>query len=134
MEKDQLDLELLMLAKKITVLSELSYNDSEYDQIEEELHELEDVFLEKYGDFIEEIILEVHNKYCPANDVLVPIAYLGNKYIFDDGSVDVASDQGVLIEMREYPDKSVRLVLVPSPARILLMVGDDFKKEVWKLE
>lgn len=134
MDKNQLDIELLNLAKKITTLSRLSYNDVEYDQIEEELHVLEDDFLENYGDFIEDAILEVHNKYCPDNDVLVPIAYLGNKYIFTEGSVDIDSNQGVLVDASDYPDKSARLVLVPSPVRIMLMVGDDIKKEVWKLE
>ncbi len=134
MDKSKLDFDLRIIAKKITALSGLSYSDKEYDHIEEEIHSLEDEFMYNYGEFLEEAISKVHNEYCPDNDVLVPIAYLANEYIFKDDSVEVSSGQGVLVDVNDYPDKLVRLALVPSPTRIMLLVGDEIKEEVWKLE
>ena len=133
MDKSKLDFDLRIIAEKITALSGLSYSDKEYDHIEEELHSLEDEFMHNYGEFVEEAISKVHKQHCPDNDVLVPIAYIANEYIFKDDTVEVSSGQGVLVDVRDYPGKLVRLALVPSPTRIMLLVGDDIKKEVWKL-
>ncbi len=44
----------------------------------------------------------------------------------------------MLVDVDGYPNKTVRLALVPSPTRILLLVGDEIKEEVkwweWRLD
>ena len=50
MDIKALDRELAALVEMKNKLSVLDYSDENYDTIEEELHDLEDDFLENYGD------------------------------------------------------------------------------------
>lgn len=129
---------LVGIAEKKNQLSKLSYDDKNYDTIEEELHDLEDDFIEDYGSYLEEALSFVHDEFCADNDVLMPIAYIAQEYKIvgknADGSdtYDVNDQQGVLVEADDYPGKVVRLVIVPNPTRILLQVGKEKKEEVWR--
>ena len=134
MDMHQLDSNLRVLAEKKTALSSLDYSSDDYDKIEEELHVLEDHFQEKYGDYLEKVFSKIHDEYCRNTDVLLPIAYLADHYEISESSVDVSSDQGVYVEVNDYPDRPSRLVLVPSPTRIVLQLGSEEKKEVWKAD
>lgn len=134
MNIEALDQALVKIVEKKNILSKLNYNDKNYDQVEEELHDLEDDFVEEYGDYLEEILADVHDELCPDNDVLLPIAYLANKYVKkeDNGQVTYhAADGGVLVDVDEYPDKLTRLVLVPKPTRLMLQVGNQQEEQVW---
>ena len=111
-----LDQALENIVKKREELSKINYNNPKYDDLEEELHGLEDDFQEEYGDFLEQALQQVHDEYCPDNDVLMPIGYLG---------------QGVPVEVDKLPGKDTRLVLAPSPVRIILSVGKDKQQIVW---
>lgn len=132
MDVNDLDNELKLIADKKNRLSELSYSDSEYDELEEELHNLEDEILEKYGTYLEDAFNEVHDEYCPDTEVLSPIAYIANKYKTNGGGYDVDPGEGVPVDVDDYPGKSSRLVLIPGPPRIVLQVADEEKMEVWK--
>jgi hypothetical protein len=110
-----LDKALAEIIKCKTELGELSYNNPKYDELEDALHELEDDFQEKFGIKLEEILQDVHDKYCPDNDVLLPVAYLG---------------KGVIVEADEYPGKDTRLTLLTGPPRIILSLGTS-QKVVW---
>ena len=134
MDIDKLNGDLCKLALKKNELSVLDYDNEEYDRVEEELHSLEDEFQENYGDYLEEALSYVHDEFCADNDVLLPIAYLANKYKVEDDRFDVDTNQGVLVDVDDFPGKSVRLVLVPSPTRILLIVDENTREEVWKAE
>ena len=116
MDYKALDQALLDIVNKREELSKLNYNNPKYDDLEEELHDLEDDFQEAYGDFLEQALQQVHDEYCPDNDVLMPIGYLG---------------QGVPVEVDKLPGKDTRLVLAPSPVRIILSVGKDKQQVVW---
>lgn len=132
-----LDEALVKLVEKKNMLSQLNYNDNNYDQIEEELHDLEDDFIDEYGDYLDDILADVHDELCPDNDVLLPIAYLANKYVKKDNDGQVsyhAADGGVLVDVDEYPDKLTRLVLVPMPTRLVLQIGKNHEEQVWKAE
>jgi len=129
-----LDADLRVLAEKKTVLGQLDYANEAYDRIEEELHQLEDKFQENYGVYMEEVLSDIHDQYCPDNDVLLPIAYLANNYIITDNNVDVGLSEGVLVEVEDFPDHKARLVLVPSPTRIFLQIDGQDRQEVWKLD
>ncbi len=138
MDIKALDNALANLVTKKNQLSGISYNDESYDEIEEELHDLEDKFGEDFGDFVEDALHYVHDEFCPDNDVLLPIAYLANKYketgSNPDGSkrYDVAPNEGVIVDVDDYPGKETRLVLVPGPTRLILQVGSDQREEVWQ--
>lgn len=116
MDFKALDKALQQLEKKRNELNALDYNNPEYDTLEEELHDMEDDFLSDYGDFMEEVLQDVHDKCCPDNDVLLPIAYMGD---------------GVLVETELYPRKETRLFLLASPPRIVLSIGKDKQEVVW---
>lgn len=133
-----LNADLLELVEKKTLLSTMTYDNKNYDEIEEELHDLEDDFLDNYGDMLEDVISEAHEKIHSDNDILLPIAYVGQRYSKngknEDGSAhyDVEHGEGVLIETELYPNKETRLVLVPSPTRIELLVAGVKKEIIWE--
>jgi hypothetical protein len=137
MESD-LNNDLVRLVLKKNELNRLKYSDPTYDTIEEELHDLEDAFIEKHGNFLEEVLKDIHNELCPDNEVLLPIAYLANKYNIDkkDDSTEFTVDlmEGVIVDVENYDDKLTRLVLVPNPTRILLQIQDSHQEEIWKLD
>jgi len=116
MDVKALDQALVKIVKKREELGKINYNNPKYDDLEEELHNLEDEFQDEYGDFLEEALQQVHDEYCPDNDVLMPIGYLG---------------QGVPVEVDRLPGKDTRLMLAPSPVRIILSVDKDKQQVVW---
>jgi len=117
MEIKELDLALQAIEKKRTELAKLNYNDPKYDDLEEELHDMEDDFQENYGEELEDVLQDIHDEFCPDNDVLMPIAYLG---------------QGVIVEVDKLPGKDTRLVLNTNPVRVSLTVGKDKQQVVWE--
>ncbi len=127
----KLDADLTTLVKKKIALSKLNYADKDYDQIEEELHDLEDDFVENFGEYLEEALANVHDEFCPDNDVLLPIAYLADEYVVKDDTIDVAPGQGVLVEADDFASAKVTLALAPNPTRIVLQAGNDHKEVVW---
>ena len=132
-----LDKALSQLVEKKITLSHLTYNDQQYDVIEEELHDLEDDLVETYGEHLEDMLADVHDELCPDNDVLLPIAYIANDYrkIEKDGKTSYqATSGGVIVDVDEYPNQLTRLVLVPAPARLVLQVGKKNEEVVWKAE
>jgi hypothetical protein len=117
-----IDEAMIAILQKRLELSKLSYSDDTYDDVEEVLHDLEDDFNEKYGDQLEEVLDKVHIKHCPESDVLLPTAYLAKKFVETaDGEIEIGKKEGVEVEWVENPDAAARLVLLPSPTRILLM-------------
>ncbi len=138
MDIKSLDQALLEIIEVKNKLSELDYSDESYDTLEEELHDLEDDFVENFGPYMEEALHLVHDEFCPDNDVLLPIAYLAHKYVKkgekEDGSpiFTVAADEGVIVEVDDYPDKVSRLVVLPNPTRIVLTTDKSNAEEVWR--
>ena len=138
MDTKTLDKAITDIIEKKIALSTLAYDDKNYDKIEEDLHDLEDEFIEKYGDHLEEILEKIHEEICPESDVLLPIAYMANNYIKTgknpDGSTayDVNYKEGVWVEVEKYPNKDTRLVLIPNPTRVVLVIDGKGKETVWQ--
>lgn len=129
-----LDQELLSLFEKRVELSQMGYDHKNYDDVEEELHDLEDEFNDKYGDYLEKILEGIHKEHCPESDVLLPTAYLAKSFkIAPDGSIEVGNNAGVEIELEIDPAAKAKLLLLPSPVRVVLQVGKK-KQIVWKAE
>ncbi len=132
MEIKALDKAIQEIALRRNDLKKIDYNNPKYDELEEELHDLEDSLHVKYGDYLEEILQNVHDKYCPDTDVLFPIAYLAKSYIISDkNEFTVANNEGVFVEVDSIPGKDTRLVILPNPIRVILNVGKDQQQVVW---
>lgn len=133
MDIEALNRDLIKLVDLKNDLSQIDYNQPEYDDKEEKLHDMEDDFLEQYGDYLEDALHMVHDEYCPDDDVLLPTAYLANKYVVtEDKEYLVKLSEGVPVEVDDFPDKLGRLVLIPNPVRLVLRVGKEHKEVVWQ--
>jgi len=132
MDVKALDKAIQEIALRRNDLKKINYNNPKYDDLEEELHDLEDSLHVKYGDYLEEVLQNVHDKYCPDTDVLFPIAYLAKSYIVNNkNEFSVANNEGVFVEVDSIPGKDTRLVIVPNPIRVILNVGKDQQQVVW---
>ena len=115
MDIQALDKALQEIVKKRTELEKIDYNNPKYDDLEDQLHDQEDAFQVKYGEYLEDALQDVHDELCPDNEVLWPIAYI----------------KGVPVETDKYAGKETTLALEANPPRITLSVGKDKKEVVW---
>lgn len=121
MDIKALDKDLQEIANRRMELQKIDYSNPKYDDLEEQLHDLEDALQDKYGDDLEKILQEVHDKHCPDSDVLYPIAYLAKTYTVNDrNEYSVAETEGVFVELEGQTAKNAKLVLLPNPPRIIL--------------
>ncbi|HMR56739.1 MAG TPA: hypothetical protein PLM56_06860 [Cyclobacteriaceae bacterium] len=132
MDVKELDKAIQEIAKRRNALSKIDYSNPKYDDLEEELHDLEDSLQVKYGEYLEEVLQDVHDKYCPDTDVLYPIAYLAKTYTINDkDEFGVTNKEGVFVEIDSIPGKDTKLVIVPNPMRVILNVGVSQQQIVW---
>lgn len=131
MDVNAINTALLEIIKSRHELAAINYNNPTYDDLEEKLHDLEDDFLDKFGEEMESVLQDIHDQYCPDTDVLVPIAYIAKKYQVNKDEYSVANTEGVFVEVDKYPGKDTKLVILPSPPRILLSIGADKQQVVW---
>jgi hypothetical protein len=118
MDNKKLDKVLSAIIEKKKELESIDYNDPRYDEVEDALHDLEDDFVEEFGDYMEEKLQEVHDRICPDTDVLSPTAYIG---------------KGVVVDLEKFPGKEARLLINGNPTSIVLAVRD--KQEIlWKAD
>ncbi|UOR03608.1 hypothetical protein MUN82_11680 [Hymenobacter aerilatus] len=127
MNVTELNQALVTLIEKKAELQTLTYDDARYDDVEEELHDLEDDFNDEYGQFLEEALEKVHDELGSDTDVLLPTAYLPA-----NTSGEPTPKEGVWIDSEKYSGKEARLTLVPNPTRFILTVGKAVRQEVWK--
>jgi len=132
MNVKELDTAIQEIAIRRNALSKIDYNNPKYDDLEEELHDLEDSLQVKFGEYLEDVLQDVHDKYCPDTDVLYPIAYLAKSYTINEkNEFSVAAKEGVFVEVDSIPGKDTKLVIVPNPLRVILNVGKDQQQTVW---
>ncbi|MFT6872263.1 MAG: hypothetical protein ACJAVN_001269 [Roseivirga sp.] len=140
MDVDKLNEDFSLIADKINELDEMNYSDERYDDFEEQLHDMEDEFLEEFGQDLEEAIAEVHDEFCPDNDVLLPVAYFAKNYIRNQKdhkgrySYDIEYGEGVPVAVDDFPDQEVKIVLVPGPTRLIVTVGETAKQVAWRAQ
>jgi hypothetical protein len=116
MDVKALDKSLQEILKKREELAKIDYNNPKYDDLEEQLHDLEDDFQDEYGEYVESAFQNIHDNLCPDNDVLMPIAYLG---------------KGVPVDVDKFAGKDTKLILAASPTRIILSIGKDKQEVLW---
>lgn len=138
MDLNQLDKDLTVIIELRNRLSKFSYADPEYDDIEEELHDLEDDFNETYGEDLERQLEKIYQKLNSDNDVLLPSAYLANEYVplmpDTNGIItyEVKGTQGVPIESEQFDGQDVRLILISNPTRIVIQINGRSLKDIWR--
>ncbi len=139
MNQKKFNAALIDLAEKRIQLNQLDYADEKYDEAEDDLHNAEDAFLSEFGDYLENVLDDVHERVCSGTDVLIPTAYIAKNYVRKgetlegDPLYEITSKEGVIVEADQYPNKTTRLVLVPAPARLILTVNGKAKEIVWEL-
>ena len=138
MDFEKLDVELSKIVKMRIKLSEITYADPNYDDIEEELHDLEDDLNEEFGDELEGKLEDIYATLVSDNDVLLPSAYLANKYVpmLPDAqgviTYDVQGKEGVPVESEQFDGQDVRIVLVPNPTRFVMVINGKSLKDLWR--
>ncbi|MGB3618264.1 MAG: hypothetical protein WBA12_09100 [Catalinimonas sp.] len=140
MNIQQLDHDLIRILEKRIALSELAYNDAQYDDFEDALHSLEDAFSEEYDPYLETALQYVHNEYCPDSEVLTPIAYVPRRGLKQAGIrnllpvYEAAGGEGVTVDAPGYGTSDTRMVLLPNPTRLVLMARGVAQQVVWEAE
>lgn len=132
MDVQQLNLDLCKILDKKNELNGLQYNDPAYDQIEEDIHKLEDQFQKQYGDFLEEALYSIHDEYCPDNEVLMAIAYIPGKVSKNGDKYIVDPKDGVFVEADDFGTGDTRLIMLPDPVRLVMQVSPDRQEVLWK--
>ena len=137
MDIKKLNDDLCELVRRRNLLASLDYNDEAYDRVEEDLHDFEDDFLDEYDTYLEDAFQSVHDEHCPDTDVLLPIAYIAKKYIEKTDkagkmSYGVGPNEGVLVEADKHELNDVRLILVPTPTRIVMTIDNARPEVVWE--
>lgn len=132
MDLNALDKALQEIIFKRNELQNIDYNNPKYDDLEEQLHDLEDDFQEEFGEYMEEVLQKVHDQHCPDTDVLYPIAYVAKAYtVSDNNEFQVDLSDGVYVEIDKYPGKETKLAILPNPIRVILNVGEERQEIVW---
>ena len=136
MDASALDRALNQLIQNRDRLARMGYDHEQYDVVEEELHEMEDQFQADYGDYLEGALKRVHEEYCPESDVLLPMAYLPRQYqkLSEATGIDeyeIGDNDGVWVELKDFPSLDAKLVLLPSPPRLELL-SQGGSQEVWR--
>ncbi len=132
MDLKALDKALQEIVKNRAELGKIDYNNPKYDELEEQLHDLEDDFHDEYGEYLEEVLQTVHDEICPDTDVLFPVAYIAKTFKLNDkNEFIVKGTDGVFVEVDKYVGKETKLVLVPMPLRVVLNVGEEKQIVVW---
>ncbi|MBL7873715.1 MAG: hypothetical protein JNM78_19000 [Cyclobacteriaceae bacterium] len=132
MEVKDLDSAIQEIATRRNELSKIDYNNPKYDDLEEELHNLEDSIQVRFGEYLEDVLQDIHDEFCPDTDVLYPIAYFAKSYLVNDkNQFSVGPKEGVYVEVDSLPGKETKLVIVPGPLRIVLNEGNGQQKVVW---
>ncbi len=103
-----------------------------------ELDELQNSFVDNYGVFLDEVLRDVHDEICPDDQVEPLTHYLAQEYI-DTGNrrdglavYEVENDQGVGVGVDDYPGKDAKLVIIPNPCRIMLLIEEGEREELWR--
>lgn len=133
MDIKELDTALQEIISKRNQLQALDYNDPKYDDLEEQLHGLEDDFQDRFGEYLDGVFKKIHEDLCPDTDVLYPIAYIAKAYAVN-GSNEYVVDyaDGVYVAVDKYPKKETKLAIVPNPTRIILNIEEGQQEVVWK--
>ncbi len=122
MDIKKLNQDFQKIADKKTSLCALQQGSEAYNEVESELNALLSEFMLSYGTYLEEALYEVHDEFCPDNDIQPLMAYIASK---------VERTEGVAVDVDDFPGDNNRLVMVPSPMRLVIQNDSGIKEIVW---
>lgn len=100
------------------------------------IQEIQQQLTIEYGPYIEEAIFNVHDEYCPDDEIHPLMDYLPT--YFEKTGVNghtrytVPKGEGLPVEADDFPGERTRLALVPSPTRLVLKCQEsDLEEVVW---
>ncbi len=138
MDISKLNDDLTKIVELRNMVSETGLEKNLMEKTEKDLGKSESRFLKEYGIYLEEVLKDVHDEICPDDTVLSPLEYLANKYI-DTGNkrdgrkvYEVENTEGVTVGVDDYPGKETKLVILPNPVRIMLLVDHYDREELWR--
>ncbi len=121
------------IAEKKTALTQLDKESEGYGETSKALDQMLDQFIADYGTYLEEVLYEIHDEYCPDSDVMSPLAYIANKYVRRESNrFEVESTEGVEVYVDDFPEGNHKMVMVPSPCRLVIQNEGGFKEIVWQ--
>lgn len=134
MNLKNLDQAIISIAQKKKQLLEENLSDSLRRAAQIELETLKMNFQSNFGTVIEEALFNFHDEFCPDNEILNPAEYLATQYVETNGGrIEVGEHEGIPVEVEDFPGTQAKLLLVPSPARLVLQGQDvDFQEVVWQ--
>lgn len=131
MNLEPMNAAILAIAEKRSELRALNTSPEKYETLKAVLQQMEQAFMEQYGERFREILLEVHDEICPDIDLANPLQYIANNYRKVSGYFDVDAEEGVAVAVDDYDGKAARLVVVPSPLRVMMCFDEYNKEQVW---
>ena len=114
-------------------LAILDYNADNYDDLEDELHDLEDDFNEEFGEYLEDLLGDIHEELILESEVLLPTAYILQKYVSEGKGYDLSPEDGVFVELDDYPNCNTRILFLPEPLRLVFAIEGAISKE-WEIK
>lgn len=133
-EKDRamysLNEDLLDLVEAKNRVSKLTEGSNEYESIRKLFEKISEYFNIKYGVTMEQIMFEIYDELCPDDEVKPIDAYLASHYKKSTEGYDTALNEGVVVHLDDFAFKEGRLILLPSPARIVLQDSNTSHREI----
>ncbi|HET6243338.1 MAG: hypothetical protein H0V01_11230 [Bacteroidetes bacterium] len=135
---------VLTIIKMNEQLSRITYNDPNYDQLEDKVYEIQDEVNDKFGDYFEDIMEDVYKELGCDDDVLNFTDYIAKSYTVSgeknpDGSLKFEEAPNDCIIIRISPKalngKSInaKIYLKPNPLRIGFAI-EKLERIVWNSE
>lgn len=122
--------DLMDLVEVKNRVDSLSKKSVEYDSIRRLFDKISEYFNVKYGVTMEQIMFEIYDDLCPDDEVRPIEEYLASHYEESDAGYEVGVDAGVAVHLDDFSFKEGRLILLPSPARIVLQDPASSQREI----
>lgn len=116
---------IVLIAEKKNKKSNYAETDTEYTVLEDEIESLQSDLKVSYGSYLEEVLFNIYDEYCPDNDVQPIGSYITHEGLLEHG-------HGVAVEADDFPGTKVRLALIPDPVRFVVVGGKEvFREVIW---
>lgn len=122
--------ELMMSLADIKTQQHTEASESKIQLLNSEIQQLQNQLINEFGSYLEEAIFNVHDEYCPDDEMKALEAYLPSHFLLTNGFYQLPLNEGVLVEADDYPGQPVRLALVPNPTRLVMKVQESEAEEV----
>ncbi len=144
MEFNLVNKQILELIKLNEKLENISYSDPKYDELEDQVHEMQDTINAKHGKFFDKIIADVYKQLGSKDDLLNLTDYLAKTYLVSgaknpDGSLKFDEVPGDCITITARPaalqgkNLEGKIYLKPNPLRLGFAIGKH-ERIVWSSE